>query len=170
MLKYFGVSEPQYLNDVKVRIKNLKYDKKAVVYEKNTIYDAYTVMQRESITAVPLVDEHKKLTGFVTMKDLAKFLVAGNKQFIDTSLTHILKVLNAEIVTKFDDFIKGKTMVVGYQSSTFHEEIELTNEDILIVGDRYKILEYAIESKVKMIIIALNSNISKELILLRRSS
>ena len=24
-------------------------------------------------------------------------------------------------------------MLVGYQSSTFHEEIELTNEDILII-------------------------------------
>ena len=39
-------------------------------------------------------------------------------------------------------------MVVGYKSSTFYDEIKLTNQDILITGDRYKILNYSIESKV----------------------
>ena len=164
VLNYFGVPEPQYLNDVKVRIKNIKYKKKAYVYEKNTIYDAYLVMQEESVTAIPLVDIHKKLCGFVSMKDLAKFLVSGSKEIIDTSLNNILKVLNAEIITNFDEHINGKTMLVGYQSSTFHEEIKLTNNDILIVGDRYKVIEYAIESKVKLIVLALNNVLSKELI------
>lgn len=164
VLEYFKVPEPQYLNDVKIRIKNIKYNKKAIVSEKNTIYDAYKIMQKESITAVPLVNESKKLTGFITMKDLAKFLVDGNKKEIDTSLDNILNVLNAETLTHFDENIKGRTMLVGYQSSTFHEEIELTSDDILIIGDRYKIIEYAINSKVKMIILALNSSISRELI------
>ena len=68
VLKYFNINEPQYLNDVKVRIKNIKYDKKAVVNENSTIYDAYNVMQKQSITAVPLFDNSKKLTGFVSMK------------------------------------------------------------------------------------------------------
>ena len=164
VLNYFGVPEPQYLNDVKVRIKNIKYKKKAYVYEKNTIYDAYTVMQDESITAIPLVDMHKKLCGFMSMKDLAKFLVSGNKQIINTSLDNILKVLNAEVITNYSDYINGKTMIVGYQSSTFHDEIKLTSEDILIIGDRYKVIEYAIESKVKLIVLALNNVLSKDLI------
>lgn len=164
VLNYFNIPEPQYLNDVKVRIKNIKYKKKAYVYDKNTIYDAYLVMQDESITAIPLVDKHKKLNGFVSMKDLAKFLVSGCKETIDTSLDNILKVLNAEIITNFDEHIKGKTMLVGYQSSTFHDEIKLTNDDILIIGDRYKVIEYAIESKVKLIVLALNNVLSKELI------
>lgn len=164
VLNYFNIAEPQYLNDVKVRIKNIKYKKKAFVHEKDTIYDAYMMMQKESITAIPLVNEHKKLTGFVSMKDLAKFLVSGNKEEIDTSLDNIINVLDAEIVTNYDEFIKGKMMLVGYQSSTFHEEIKLTNEDILIVGDRYKVIDYAIESNVKLIVIALNNIISHDLI------
>lgn len=164
VLNYFNVPEPQYLNDVKIRIKNIKYEKKVFVYENSTIFDAYLIMQNQSITAVPLVDVNKKICGFVTMKDLAKFLVDGNKNVIDTSFDNILNVLNAEVITSFDDYILGNTMLVGYQSSTFHEEIELTNEDILIIGDRYKIINYAIESKVKMIILAMNSFISKELI------
>lgn len=164
VLNYFKVPEPQYLNDVKVRIKNIKYKKKALVYEKSTIYDAYSVMQKESVTAIPLVNENKKLSGFISMKDLAKFLVDGNKKEIDTTLNNILKVLDAQIVTCFDEFIKGKTMLVGYQSTTFHDEIKLTNDDILIIGDRYKVIDYAIESKVKLIVLALNNIIKDELI------
>ena len=164
VLNHFNVPEPQYLNDVKVRIKNIKYKKKAYVYEMNTIYDAYSTMQKESVTALPLINANKKLSGFVSMKDLAKFLVSGSKELIDTSLDNILKVLNAEIVTEYDEYIKGKTMLVGYQSSTFHDEIKLTNNDILIIGDRYKVVEYAIESKVKLIVLALNNVLSKELI------
>ena len=164
VLKHFDVAEPQYLNDVKVRIKNIKYKKKAFVYEKSTIYDAYLIMQKESITAIPLVDEHKKISGFVSMKDLAKFLVSGSKEKINTTLNNILNVLDAEIITNYDECIKGNMMLVGYQSSTFHEEIKLTNNDILIIGDRYKVIEYAIESKVKLIVLALNNKISDDLI------
>lgn len=164
VLNHFNVPEPQYLNDVKVRIKNIKYKKKAYVYENDTIYGAYLIMQKESVTALPLVDEYKKLNGFVSMKDLAKFLVSGNKESINTSLENIIKVLDAEVVTNFDEHIVGKTMLVGYQSSTFHDEIKLTNHDILIIGDRYKVVEYAIESKVKMIVLALNNKLKDELI------
>ena len=123
VLNHFNVPEPQYLNDVKVRIKNIKYKKKAYVYEMSTIYDAYLIMQKESVTAIPLVDEKKHLSGFVSMKDLAKFLVSGNKELINTNLENILKVLNAEVITCYNEFIKGKTMLVGYQSATFHDEI-----------------------------------------------
>ena len=106
-------------------------------------------MQKESITAIPVVDDKKKLLGLASMKDLAHFLVDGNKKEIDTTLDNILKVINGEVITKFDDYIKGKMMLVGYQTSTFHDEIILSNDDILIIGDRYKIIDYAIDSKIK---------------------
>jgi len=164
VLKYFNVSEPQYLNDVKVRIKNIKYDKKAIVKEDDTIYKAYEIMQKESVTALPIVDNNKKLTGFISTKDLAHFLVDGNKKAINTSLNNILEVIDGEVITSHDDNIKGDMMLVGYQSSTFHDEIILSNRDIMIVGDRYKVIEYAIESKIKMIILSRNNKLSKELI------
>ncbi len=164
VLKHFNVSEPQYLNDVKIRIKNVKYNKKAIINENATIYEAYNLMQQESITAIPLVNDSKVLTGFATMKELARYLVEGDKNPIDTSIDNILKVIDGKIITASDSVITGHMMLVGYQSSTFHNEITLTNDDILVVGDRYKVIEYAIESKVKLIILPLNNNISEELV------
>lgn len=164
VLHHFNVAEPQYLNDVKIRIKNIKFDKKAIINENATIYEAYHLMQKESITAIPLVDDSKKLSGFVTMKNLAKYLVEGDKKPIDTTISNILKVIEGEIVTSFDEIIKGRMILAGYQSSTFHDEVILSSDDILVIGDRYKVIDYAIESKIKLIILALNSNISNDLI------
>lgn len=164
VLNYFKIPEPQYLNDVKIRIKNIKYDKNIYINENSSIFDAYHIMQKQSITAIPLINNSNKLSGFVSMKDLSKFLVEGNKMKINTSLNNIINVLNATDLTKFDDEIIGNMMLVGYQSSTFHEEVKLSNSDILIIGDRYKVIDYAIESSVKLIILALNNNLNNEYI------
>lgn len=164
VLKYFNVEEPEFLNDVRVRIKNVEYDKKAFIYQDESIYKAYNIMHDQNITAVPIIDNNKKLIGFVAMKELAKFLISGNKEHINTTLKNIVEVLDADILYKANDLVEGNIMVAGYQSSTFHDEIKLSNNDILIVGDRFKIIDYAISSKVQMIILALNSKIDDSLL------
>lgn len=153
VMDYFKVKEPDYLNDTKVRIKDIKYNKKAIVHENSSINDTFHHMQKEGVTAVPLVDDAKKLTGFVTLKEIAKFLVSGDKEKVDTSYDNILHSVEGEALLRFDEHIKGNAMVASFQSKTFHEEVVLSNKDILIVGDRYKILDYAIDSKVKLIVL-----------------
>ena len=66
VLNYFNVPVPSYLNDVKVRIKNVKYDKKAFIEENRSIDEAFKLMEKHNITAIPLVDDKKVLTGYVT--------------------------------------------------------------------------------------------------------
>ena len=106
VLNYFNEPVPSYLNDVRVRIKNIKYDKKAYINENASIDSAFKLMQKQNITI----------------------------------------------------------LIAGLQSKTIQKEIELSEKDILIVGDRHKVLEYAINSKVKLIILPLNINIEKRLI------
>lgn len=82
VLDYFKVAVPSYLNDVRVRIKNVKYDKKAYINENESIDAAFKLMQKRNITAVPLIDDNKKLTGYVTLKELAKYLINGNREYV----------------------------------------------------------------------------------------
>lgn len=156
VIDYFKVKEPDYLNDTKVRIKDIKYNKKAIAHESDSIYETFMYMQKEGITAIPLVDEEKKLSGFVTLKEIAKFLICGDKERVDTSYENMLNSVDGVSLLQFDDVIKGNVMVASFQSKTFHEEVALSEKDILIVGDRYKILEYAINSKVKLIVLTGN--------------
>ena len=164
VIDYFKVKEPDYLNDTKVRIKDLKYNKKAIANINDSIYDVYLAMQKESVTAIPLVDDNKKLAGFVTLKEIAKFLISGDKEKVDTTYDHILKSLKGQALLHFDDTLKGNVMVASFQSKTFQEEVTLGDKDILIVGDRYKVLDYAIDSHVKLIVLTGNHVLPNKLL------
>lgn len=60
---------------------------------------------------------------------------------------------DGEEVLKYDEEIKGNILAAAFDSSTFLENIKLTEDEILIVGNRQDIIEYAISSKVKLLII-----------------
>ncbi len=164
VLDYFHVSAPQYINDVRVRIKNIKYDKKGMVDEFDSIYHAVKKMQEQNISGISVINKEKKLVGFTSLKDLTKFIVCGDKEKLRTSLDNLLSVLSAESITKSVKEINGNILIAGLQSSTFQDEIKLTDKDILIVGDRYKIIDYALNSKVQLIILAKDSKLDRNLI------
>lgn len=164
VLDYFKVKCPDYLNDTKVQIKDMQYNKKAIVNENDSILATFNYMQKLNITAVPMVDDKKILTGFVTLKEVAKYLICGNRDIVDTSYQNILEAVDGRELYRFDEEVKGKVMVASYQTKTFHQEVTLTNDDILIVGDRFKILEYAIESKVKLIVLTGNHELPSKLV------
>ena len=164
VLDYFGVPVPSYLNDVRVRIKNVKYDKKAYINENKSIDEAFKLMQKRNITAIPLVNDEKKLTGYVTLKELAKYLINGNREYVDTTLDNIIETLDAKVIVKCDDRIQGTTHIAGLSYKTLEQTLDLNSKDILVVGDRYKVLDYAIKSKVKLVILPLNVNLDKKII------
>lgn len=164
VLNFFKVNMPSYLNDVRVRIKNVKYDKKAYINENRSIDEAFKLMQKQNITAIPLVDDKKMLTGYVTLKELAKYLINGNREAVYTTLDNIIETINAKVIVKCDDIIKGTTLIAGLSFKALEQAFLLNSDDILIVGDRYKVLDYAIKSKVKLVILPLNVNLEKKII------
>ena len=164
VLNYFNVKEPEYLNDVKVQIRHMRYNKNCMVDEKTSILDAFLVMQKEAETGICFVDDSKKLKGLVTLKELAKQLISGNRDFLKTNISNILSAIQGEIVLKFQDEIDGVIIAAAYQSKTIMDTIKLSHENIMLVGDRYKVLEYAIDSKVQLIIVTGGNEIDDELL------
>lgn len=164
VLSYFGVKEPEYLNDVKVQVRNMKYNKNAIIDESSSIQDAFLLMQQEEETGVCVVDENKKLKGLVTLKELAKQWINGEKEKLNTSLENIVKVLEAEVLLAFRSEINGKIFTATYQSKTIIENVKLNEENIMVVGDRYKVLKYAIATKVQLIVITGGHEIDAELL------
>ena len=160
VLKHFGMKEPKYLNDVKLQIKDIKYKKNCYLNKRDSINKTFKYMNENDLTGVPIVDEEKKLIGLVTIKELAKDLIKGNFINLNTSYDNILETLNGTTILRFDDEISGNIMTAAFRSTTFIQNIKVTNNDILIVGDRNNILEYVIKSKVKLIILVGDGEIS----------
>ena len=162
VLDYFKVNTPTYLNDVKLQIKDLNYHKNCYLDEKKSIADVYNFMLKKSITGVPITDQDNKFIGLVTVKTLFNSMFKNDQTYINTSLNNIIKVLKAEILLKNDEEITGNILAATYKSTTFLESEKLDNNSILIVGDRHSVIEYAINSKIKLLIIVGNNEIKKE--------
>ena len=161
-LNYFNVPEPIFLNDVNIKIKDLRYTKNYTVREKNSIYEAYFRMNKVGISKIPVVDKDKNMLGILSMKDIAKDQFAFNYSFVDATYDNICEVIKGTSLLRFDDDINGELMVAAYKSTTFIEEAKLNSNSILIVGNRHSIIEYAVNSGVKLIVITGNGKIKEE--------
>ena len=164
VLDYFNIPEPEFLNDVKVQIKNMHYNTEAMVEEHTSIYEAYKYLVQCGVTGFPLVNKNKKLTGYVNVKGISKYLIEGDINYLYTSYDNILKTLSAVEVLRFDEEIEGNILAAAYKSETFVNRVKLNPDNIVIVGDRYKIQEYCVNSGVKMIILVNNVRLSEDLI------
>lgn len=161
-LDYFNVNTPMFLNDVKLKIKDVNYRKNYFIDENKSILEAYNKMIEEDISKIPVVSLKNTFVGVLAMKDIAKYLIINKDNNLDTTYDNILKTINGTELLKFNDDIKGKTLVASYKSTTFMDNIKLDNNNILIVGDRHSIIEYAINSKIKLLILTGNSDIKKK--------
>lgn len=162
LLNYFKMKTPKYLNDVKLQIKDINYYKEYYVNEKESIYETYLYMKERNITGVPVVDKNNIIKGMVTNKNILKYIIEKKDFYITTSYQNILDIASGEQILKFDEEIKGEVISPSYRSTTFMDEIILNSDMILIVGNRHSIIEYAIKSRVKMLIIVASSKIKEE--------
>lgn len=163
-LEYFKVKEPFHLNDVKLQIKDVSYHKNCFIDKNVPIKDAFDYMNKYSLTGIPVVENKNKYYGYVSLKEVAKEIISGDFHKINTSYGNLISTLNGEKILKFDKEITGNVLVASYAKETFLEKVELDNTYIVVVGDRKTILDYAINSKVKLIILVQSVNISDDLL------
>lgn len=169
-LKYFNLKMPEYLNDVKLQLKDVNFHKGFLIKETDSIYNGYQYMLREGLTGLPVVKENGEFKGLITIKDLSHTMINENVDDLYTSYDNLLEVLKAEPILRFSDEIVGKTLVASYRSTTFMENVKLEKNMILIVGDRHSIIEYAVESGIKLLIISSDSEIKEKHIEIARQN
>ena len=169
-LSYFNLKEPQYLNDVKLQLKDLNYHRNYFLNENTSVSDVYNFLMDKNITGIPIVDSNNKFKGLVTLKTIFKELLNSDQTLINTSFDNLTKVLKANTLVKFDDEIEGNILAATYRSTTFLENLKLDNKTILIVGDRHSVIEYAVNSGIKLLIIVGDNEIKEEHIEIARKN
>lgn len=160
-LNRFGFEVPKYLNDVKVELKDIKYNKNYYANQNDSIFNVYNTFNEHGITGIPLVDDHKKFVGYVSLKELANELIKGDTNEINAKFMDIVDVLNASSYYKFDDFISGNVLAVALPFAQFSDFINIYEDTILICG-RDSIIEDAVKHKARLIIVVANKELSKE--------
>lgn len=169
-LEAFQMKEPDYLNNVKVQLRNVNYKKGVMIRENASVKDVVDYMLEKSLTAVPVVDERKRLVSLITLKEIAMLFIEKPLERLNTSYEHILDALQGKEILKFREEFDGELLAGSYQSQTFIEQANLTKNHILIVGDRYKVIKHGIESGVALIVLTNKVGIAKELLELAKQN
>jgi len=163
-LKYFDVPEPRYLNDVKLKVKDINYKKGYHLTVNDSIYGAYTYMNEKKIGNIPVIDseEENNFIGTISMKDIADDMFNGDMSYLKASYDNILSTIEAQEVLRFDDIIEGNIIVASYKSTRFIETVKINPDSIVIVGDRHSVIEYVVNNGAKLIVLTGNSQIKEE--------
>ena len=162
VLDYFKFDTPKFLNDVRLQIKDVEYNKNCFLNENDSIFDGYNYMKETKISMIPVVNNNGKYVGAVSMKDVASNLISENLGKLNTSYDNLLKALNAKEILRFDKEIKGNIIAPSYRSTTFKDQIQIDKESVLIVGDRHSIIEYAVNNSASIIILTNNVEMKPE--------
>lgn len=159
VLNHFNVSKPKYLNDVKLQIKDLNYKRGHYINENKSLFYTFNYMNENFVSNIPIINDKSVFLGTVSMKDIARDLISGNFDQLEASYDNIIETLGGKEILRFDDEINGNILMASYKSTTFIENIEITPETILIIGDRHSIIEFAVNNKAKLIILTGSSKI-----------
>lgn len=149
-LNYFKVKEPIFLNDVKMKVKDLDYLKDFMAREDTTIYDVYNKMHNAQISKIPITDKAKKITSIISMTDIAENCL-NNTHKLETNYTSIINTINGTKVLKYDNLIKGNIVITK----------NIKNNDIVIIDNPDEI-DNIINHKIKLIILTNGIDLSEE--------
>ncbi|WP_053955949.1 putative manganese-dependent inorganic diphosphatase [Inediibacterium massiliense] len=153
VLDKFNVNHPDFLENVKIQVKDLEYTQVSPIQQHHSILHAYHHMESNQLKTIPIVDENRFLKGLLTMKDIAMEMIHGDFRHIKTSLSNIINDLDGIplYIPDEDKLVEGNVSVMAY----YYKSIVglLGSKDIIIVGDRYDIIEMAISNKVQLLII-----------------
>ncbi len=160
VLDHFQIGTPKMIKDVKVQVQDLDFHKTEGINENTSILSAYTLMDEEKIATLAIVDKDKELLGIVSIKDIAVSLIVGDFKKLETSMENLLSDLDGILLSEGLRHFKGNVSVIDDYYKTIRGQ--LGEEDIIIVGDRYDIIEYAIASKVQLIVVTGNREIPEK--------
>ena len=164
VLSYFNVDVPNVLDNVKIQIKDLDFDRVKPFTKDNSVHFAYFNMNENKLRTLPIIDEEGRLAGIITMKDIAMSLINTDQQYLSTSYDNIIETLLGKTILRFDEEIEGGIIVASFEEETLRKSTIISNNSIVIVGDRHDVIKYAIEARVRMIIVTGDLEVTSDLI------
>lgn len=162
ILDYFEMTTPKLLNNVNIQVKDLNINTAQQITPDSSILSAYKAITNSDTKTLCITNNQNKLLGIVTMKDIAMDLILGDFYHLNTSLKNIKDALDGIVLSKTYDSISGNIKVIAYNLK--NSISALKQDSIIIVGDRYDVIDKSIEKNVSLIIITGGRIPPKELI------
>ncbi|MCR5126246.1 MAG: putative manganese-dependent inorganic diphosphatase [Treponema sp.] len=164
IFKRFNLNPPEYIPDLapKAAYYMTDIEKAATVNENEPLWNAASLMQKLGNHVLPVVDsegKYKSLLHYnVFAHNVLSILNPEHHLNVSTSLSHIIKTINAQPINVVDgDEIQKFTIIVGAASfESFKKTIEahLCEKLIVLTGDREDLHEFCMEKKIRALVLS----------------
>lgn len=164
ILKYFGVSAPDYMSDVRTQVIDIDVERVAGVSEEISLKRAWEIMRTDMLHTLPVVDGEEQLIGLITIEDIAKsYMDVYDSRIISNAGTpfhNIVDTLDGEMIhgDLEEEISSGKCLIAAANPDLMESYIE--KDDIVILGNRYESQLCAIEMGAKCIIVCDGAQVS----------
>lgn len=157
VLDYFNIEAPKLLEDVKIKIKDIKYYRDCHSYINDSLYKVYNNMVEHNVTGMPILSNDNKFVGLITSKMIMNNMIKDNFDTIDTLYDNVVELLEGNALLRYDLKIKGeinKNIFVAENSAEFKNYIK-SKPILLIVANGFELetndIEFAKENKINII-------------------
>ncbi len=157
----FGVPFPAFLPDLIPKVEYYLGAKPLTVDRGTPLWEALSLMNRSAQKALPIVDSDGRYRSMLHYSSFAQNILKKinphKKAVIATSLGRLQATIKAQPVAVYEpeEQFKARMLVAALEIDSFkrHLDAEAKDSAIVIVGDRVDVQRYAIESKVRALII-----------------
>ncbi len=156
LLARFGMEEPPFIKNMRTQVCDLDYDRTPALNRSVPLDLAWRTMRDGEVSVVPIVQEDGRLFGMLSAGDIASYdmqTIAENR-IDDVPLFNLLSVLEGTLVNELNCTVSSVSGELYIALPQNFNDPALTNQDtILICGEQPEIIERAIASGVRCLII-----------------
>jgi manganese-dependent inorganic pyrophosphatase len=170
LLERSGVSAPELLPHVMLRVCDVMRSDFPVARHTDPIRAAGLAMARASLDLVPIVDDDGALVGVVTERELARRFIRESRdtstlEDAPTPVSAVVDVVDGELLTGEDRLLSGRVWV---QSMDVRAPSGIADGDVVVVGNRDDAQRLAIDLGAALLILSNDSKPTDEVMELAR--
>ncbi|WP_027633947.1 putative manganese-dependent inorganic diphosphatase [Clostridium hydrogeniformans] len=168
VLDYFGVEAPLLIETVKQQVSDLDIDNIAPISKDITLKKAWSLMKKNNVKTLPVVDENETLIGIVSVSNLtSNYMDVWDNDILsksNTSLENLIETLSGKAIylNEKNSNCEGKIIVSAMQPESIKTIAE--KGDIAICGDREDAQEMLIKAGASCLVITGGHSLSDAII------
>lgn len=143
VLKRFGVDEPIFIENAKVKLYDVPFDPPLLATKDTTILLAWEKIAANGMSPLYIVDDNQHLVGVVSMSDIASILLndkgPGNKLLMSqTGCDNLKEVLEGSFIYRNDNYYtNGDVHILGndlslYENNDYKDSICVCSQNIAL--------------------------------------
>lgn len=165
VLDYFQVPAPGFVSDVGAQVKDIEIRTTSGVSNHISMKKAWELMKEENVVTLPVTTDQGQLEGLIITGDIAtSYMDVYDNEILARARTqykNIKETLEGTLLegNEHGYFVKGKVVVAATSPEMMEEYI--TDDDLVILGNRYEVQLCALEMNASCLIVCSGSPVSK---------